>query len=512
MRHIAAIKWFLPLLVIFLVAGCGISSNDSKPAGVEETQPPTAAAADGKIEVTLYAMSECPFGVPAEKVVHKVSQTLPDALDLRLIFIVGQGPDGKLNSLHGPGELQKNIVQACVGKTALAKQYEFVFRWNESGKDWQEVAKELELDASAIELCAANEGESIMREHLAETEKNQVNASPTILINGQRYGGGINSLELFGAICQASGDKRPAACANPPDTLSRSDGSGAGSCNRPGTPPKLPDELVDKTPIEHTVVVAGNAVDQSRVEEVLNQTRALYPNVKINKVKSDSALGKKLIAKYNLRMLPAFIFPKEVKDRKNFQALQQHLLELEDGYILAPQIGSNFFLDREPEKKRLDIFFTPFSPKALRVLLDVGDLLARPDVQALGVDIHLRPFAMVQDGQIQSQMGPPEIEEMLRVLAVIEQDPAKAWDYLKARYENPMSSWWEEYVKSAGLDPDVVKKAAQSDTAAAKLAENSNLAGTLAIAEDFVVLVENRELARIVDKDSFKKLLFDLAK
>lgn len=516
MRNLLSLLAFSLLAVVIVVAGCGQDTNKSVIPGVDQAkapEPETAqpAADDGKLELALYAMSECPFGVPAEAVTYKALQALPGLVQARLVFIVGEDETGKLRSLHGDAELKTNMVQACVGELAPAKQWDFVVQSNSSGKPWETVAANLGLDAKAIEECAVGgKGEQLMRAHLVETTKFNVNASPTILINGQRYVGGINSLELFTALCQAAGANQPAACNQPPDTLSRSDGSAAGSCKTNGEAPKLPDELVDNTPFTHTVVYDPNAFDQTRTDEVLEQTKALYPKVKIDKVDVNSAEGKKLVAKYELTRLPAFVFPSDLDQRKNFKALEQHVRKVADAYLLAPEIGSNVIIDRPQAKKKIDVFFSPFSPKALRILLDVGDLIQRPDVKALGIDVTLRPYAILQNGEIQAQMGPPEIEEMLRVLAVQQTRPEKIWDYLKARFDNPMSSWWEDYAEEAGLDPAQVKQAAMSDPVAQALADNSNLAGELGIMEDFTVLVENRELARIQDKAAFKKMLFAL--
>jgi hypothetical protein len=458
-------------------------------------------------------MSECPYGIPAEKVVHKVAEALGPALQTRLAFIVSEEADGKLHSMHGPAELQKDMVHVCVGGLAPDKQLAFVVRHNESKQEWQAVAKEMGLDGAAINQCVTDgAAERILREQLAETTKLNITASPTLHINGRAYQGATNSRELFDAVCEAMGAGKPAVCANPPDAISRTDGAASGSCGGKAGLPPLPPEMVDSTPFTHTVVYAADALDQSRMDDVLAQTLQLYPKAKVVKVEARSAEGQKLIKQYGLAELPAYIFPADIMARKNIQHMQRLLQKAGDGYILSPHVGGTYFLSRPRQAKTIDAFFTAFSPKALRLLLDLQDELARPELKALGLKINLRPFALVENGQIAAAGGPPEVEEMLRELAVQEVAPPKLWDYLRARAENPASSWWEDYVTKAGLDPAAIKRAANGDKTAKELADNSNLALDLGISDEIAFLIENREVARFADKEALKTALLKLRK
>jgi hypothetical protein len=505
MRHLV-----FTLILVFaaglLAVGCP-GRKESAP-----TQPGPASPANDKVGVTLFAMSECPYGIPAEKIVHKVSQVLGRAMEPRLVFIVNEDASGKLQSMHGEGELRKDMIHACAGSLAPAKQYDFVVRMNESAKDWTAVAGELGLDASAIEKCLQDgTAERLIRDHLAETKRLNVSASPTILLNGEPYRGGINSRDLFDAICRALGPRQPPVCANPPDTLSRTDASASGSCGSPAEQ-KLPEEYIDRAPLDHTIIYEPAAIDHSRLDEVLAQTKRLYPNVNVKKIDAGSNEGQKLLKKYGLTQLPAYLFPSDLDRRKNFKVMERLVQKVGDAYVLSPKVGSNIAVNRPRQAKTVDVFFTPFSGKALRILLDVQDLLSRADVRALGVKINLRPYALIENGEIVSQMGPPEIEEMLRVLAILDVQPAKVWPYLQARLDNPASSWWEDYATKAGLNPAEIMKSALSEKTMTKLADNSNLAAELAIADEFAVLVENREVARLEGKDAFKSLLFKLGK
>jgi len=509
MKHWPVALVALLAFVFPFALGC---DNDS----VMPDSGPVAATpertAGGVPTLTLYAMSECPFGVPAEFVVHKVKQVLGDKLNVRLVFIVGQTANGELTSLHGPTEVEKDMIQACVGKLAPAKQLDFTVQMNQGGQDWQTLAGQMGIDASAVQTCLTDgNGKQLLLADLQETEKLGVNASPTIIINDARYSGGMNSREIFDAACNAYAEgEKPPVCDQPPEILSRSDGSGAGSCGPKPAEQPLPEEMIEKSEFVHTVVYDANAIDQSRIDEVLKQTLRIYPNAKVEKVDAGSRAGKKLVEQYELTLLPAFIFPKKIETFKNFQHMERYLKKIKDIYLLDPKIGGNVQTQRERKPKTVDIFYSPFSTKAMRVLLDVHDLLTRPDMQALKVTINLRPYGMFEAGMLITQMGPPELEEMQRVLTVVQLAPDKIWQYIKLRYENPASSWWEDYITQIGLDPAAVKKLAQSDEIKKQLEANSHMAADFSIADEIVFVIENRELARLEGKDQFRKMLESL--
>jgi hypothetical protein len=499
---------FLGLLTVW---GCGEKTKNPAAAPAAPGAAAKPAPSGGAASLTLYVMSDCPFGIPAEKVLAKVAPYFPGQLAARLAFIVNQEPNGALHSLHGDKELQKDMVHACVGQIAPAKQLEFVVRQNESGKDWPAVAKDLAIDGAEIEKCVKDgAAEKLLRADLAETTKLNVTASPTIILNEQTYQGGVNSRELFDAVCAALGPKKPAVCAAAPDTLSRTDGSASGSCGKRAN--TVPPELVDDTPVTQTVVYSESALDKSRMEMVLAQNKQLYPNIKIVKVEFSTPEGRKLVEKYHIDRLPAYLFPGDLQARKNFQVLSAHLTKVDDAYLLNPRIAANIFLDRPLAAKTLDVFFTPYSPRAMRMLLDVHDVLELPEFKGLGLQVRLRPYAPVENGQIAAPGGPPELEEMLRVIAVLDLQPRKIWDYLKARGENPASTWWEDYASKAGLDPAALKKAALGDKAAKEVADNSNLAAEFSLADDFALVVDNREIIRPESKDDLKAMLKNIGK
>ena len=206
----------LPLiLVLFLltIAACDKdsvmpNSETVKPKPLAGDDTPTVETPAGQpARVTLYAMSECPYGVPAEKVVFDVKQALGEKMTPRLAFIVEREEGGGLTSLHGPTEVEKDMIQACVGLVAPEKQFTFVVEMNQRAKQpWADIAAGLQIDAAAVEACLQDgTGINLLLKDLDETVELNVNSSPTIMINDQKYSGGRNSRDLFDAVCATFG-------------------------------------------------------------------------------------------------------------------------------------------------------------------------------------------------------------------------------------------------------------------------------------------------------------------
>jgi protein-disulfide isomerase len=76
------------------------------------------------------------------------------------------------------------------------------------------------------------------------------------------------------------------------------------------------------------------ACDDSQIIEV-TQTE-IFPSAVIKKVDYDSKEGKELIEKYDITMLPAYLFNSDVKDAANFPQLQNVLIDKGDMYMIDP--------------------------------------------------------------------------------------------------------------------------------------------------------------------------------
>ncbi|MCZ7582103.1 MAG: thioredoxin domain-containing protein [Deltaproteobacteria bacterium] len=217
--------WLVIYAVLALLAACGgQGAATSEPASGESPAPPKAgtAATDGKVNIELYVMSECPFGKGAEGVVQKVAVVLPGVLNVEIGFILNETETpGVFESLHGEEEVALDRVQACVGLLYPERQLEFITHDNQTPEPWADAAKAMSFDEEEIRKCVRDgRADEVLTRDARRTEAQTINASPTMFVNGEPYEKSINSLDFFETVCAALGDKAPAVCASPPAALS----------------------------------------------------------------------------------------------------------------------------------------------------------------------------------------------------------------------------------------------------------------------------------------------------
>lgn len=85
-------------------------------------------------------------------------------------------------------------------------------------------------------------------------------------------------------------------------------------------------------PVEVTVVTCDNC----SYERFKGATER-YFDVTYEEVDWDSNEGEEMIQRYNVNYIPAFIFEKDVEERKNFTRVRNALVEFEDAYVMSDQ-------------------------------------------------------------------------------------------------------------------------------------------------------------------------------
>lgn len=193
-----------------------------------------AAKSKDKVSVQLFVMSDCPYGKTAENAIIHTLKALKDYVNFELKFVVSY-KNGKLQSLHGQKEVEKNSVQICVGAIKPDKQLDFIVEWNQnSTESWQNIAKKFGINPQEVQDCVdSGYGIDAQVSDAELCEKLGVYGSPTLFIDGSKYNGKRSSKDFFDAICEALAKKgkKPGVCDNPPPYLSYSDGqTKGGSC------------------------------------------------------------------------------------------------------------------------------------------------------------------------------------------------------------------------------------------------------------------------------------------
>lgn len=202
-----------------------------------------------KPELQFYVMSFCPYGNQIENVIRPVFDLIGDKADLKpqyifdkvegdlATFCQGRSPDPSMcqqfidngqfqgtvaecntliqeqvanckdekqyikidsnyyTALHGRVEANQQIREICAWKLADNQKvwWDFVGNVNtnctstDADTCWQEQAKSAGLDTDKITDCFNNQAKDIIEAEIALTTKNNVSASPTLLLNGVEF-------------------------------------------------------------------------------------------------------------------------------------------------------------------------------------------------------------------------------------------------------------------------------------------------------------------------------------
>jgi len=226
--------------------------DDGACAGALPCRPETPGTLD------LFVMSRCPYGMEAEEAAAGALAKLGKDVSFTLRFIVNVStpkeygwivPTGEKDcvkkgdgdwycSLHGPGEVEEDIVQACARKYYAKKNkyLDFVACRNEDIRDpdWKACAKKKMMSVKLLDECAAGaEGASLLKEDHAITRALEIKASPTFLVNNTTKLdlGELTAEEVLAGFCAVNPARKGCAGAPEPGGKKTSGGGkGADAC------------------------------------------------------------------------------------------------------------------------------------------------------------------------------------------------------------------------------------------------------------------------------------------
>jgi len=165
---------------------------------------------DNKPQIDFFVMSYCPYGNIAEEAIEPVYQNLKDKAIFNPRYIVSKKSDGTYNSLHGVQEFNQDIRELCVNKyMGIDKYFKFVLAMNKacssSNADtcWEAVAEGLGLDTAKIKTCEKDEAAAMADKEIAATQALKVSGSPTVFIDGVKYGGARTPAGYQESLCAA---------------------------------------------------------------------------------------------------------------------------------------------------------------------------------------------------------------------------------------------------------------------------------------------------------------------
>ena len=483
----------------------------------EETKPKSETA---KVRLDLYVMSQCPYGMEAERAVYETLTEFGDVIDFNLYFIVNENA-GKLTSLRGQEELEEDMLQACIARYFPERFWDYLFWRNESvrGTPWQTGAKKFGLYLPRINGCLqSSEAEEMLRSHARRTKRLRIQTSPTVYINNQFYSGTITPLNLTKAICaQLPKDVVCEPCQKLPACFTDKDCEKkgfVGICEDANTPRA---RCAHKKPVKIPLtVIIDKRARFSNEADIVASTKTMFPGVAVKYVNVNSKTGKKIVAKYHIEKIPAYIFDAGILKAHNFPKVKPSLRYIADKYIPLPEmVGATVYVKRQWKPNQIDLFISCLSERANLALQKTLQLAQE---QAGGMFHSNKPaaFSPLQihyiayedaNGSLTAPGKAAEIEEAKRQLIIKRYYGEKYHDYIKAKSHCLGSSYWEEALLEVGLNPAEIKRLAKSAEAENLLRADAELVQELDIPGDVVFMLDNREVIVVQSRMHLDALL-----
>ena len=202
--------------------------------------------------------------------------------------------------------------------------------------------------------------------------------------------------------------------------------------------------------------------------------------------------AKKLIKKYGISSLPAFLLPDKVENEPSFSAIRAHVIRKDGHFLLSRDLSGEFmFLDRKKIPSRIDIFFSLYDNNLINVLKTLRKF-CRDKRVSFGIHI-------IDEKESNPFMASAQREETERLLAVEMVYPSKFWSYLMKRIDNINSTWWIDDMESTGIDYKKIKGLIHSERVKSIIGDNNMLSRELGIRKGIAMLVYNKMIFRIYD-------------
>lgn len=478
------------------------STTPSGPIGVTNTT-------GNKVDVSMYIMSKCPFGVKAVDGFSPVLRALGDRINFKLDYIADEAMGGKCRrgepeagfcSLHGPPEVKGNIQQLCVMKhyPQLAQYLPFLDctnkTWRTIPNNWEGCAKQSNLDVAKLKGCIeGQEGKDLQKASLQKSKAARAQGSPTIKLAGAPYSGGRDKDGFMRAVCEKLTGQVPEICKNLPK------------------------------PVEvKAIVLTDKRCTKCNTKGLYNNLKGrFFSKLTIREVDYATPEGKKLYTDLKIKMLPVWLFEKGVEKSPKYARIKRWMKPLGDYQKLAvpatfdptAEICDNKKDDtgngkidcadetckaqlicREEKKNQVEVFVMsqcPFGVKALDAMKEVLPNFAN----AVKFDVHyiadkVPAGQKCRRGQeprfgFCALHGAPEVDENIRHLCAKKyyKKNNKYLDYIWCRNKNYRSNEWKGCAKEAKLDVAKMEKCFKGEgpkllEADAKIAKALNVSGS----------------------------------
>lgn len=95
-------------------------------------------------------------------------------------------------------------------------------------------------------------------------------------------------------------------------------------------------------------------------DRIIKMLSSFFPNIDAKTIDFESEEGKNLSDKYDIKILPAYIFEPGIKDAHNYGKISSAFNEADDGFIMKNNVAnSNYYIEREEIPDKLDLIVKP---------------------------------------------------------------------------------------------------------------------------------------------------------
>ncbi len=278
----------------------------------------------------------------------------------------------------------------------------------------------------------------------------------------------------------------------------------AGVCQSPGekTASCLWIEIIPTS----VIAIIPEQCASCQVDGVTGFLGRFFPGITSTEITLKDPDAQVLIKEFDIKMLPAYIFSKEIEQNPGFQDFQKMVLAGEDTFYLKPEFsGVSYFIDRKKIQNRLDLFLVLNRPGMFQSIKIVEEILEGK--RKTRINIHFIGAKNPQTGEWISPGGKREIEEDIIAACVEKYYPKKFIDYLACRLLNIQSLWWEDCLTQNGINIKKIKKCARSKEGQKLLEKKVKLSQELNIQYGPLFLLNNIEIFGVTEQTNVDEII-----
>ena len=405
------------------------------------------------VDLDLYVMSQCPFGMKAQNKLLPMVDKYHDRINMNMRYIAtdvegklseeekkarqqladeqkkkmeleatknkeeesGQpgckasfeiDPNAKFQSLHGPSEVDENIRQLIVSKLYPDQFLDFILERNKNiYGDWKPIAKRLKIDPSEIEKAMNDgRGDEWFRENIKPGNEMGISASPTIRINQEPYKNTIEATPVLYEICQSM-ENPMSECSKVPMCVQDSHCNKKGKngfCKNPGTPQAV---CEFKDPVKvNLILIRDDQCDLCESGRFLTQLYQVFPGLVVTSYDKQSTEAQKWIKTLNADRFPLFVFPDmSFQDSPRVKYIQRYLAAIGGVYFINPLVHEVTALNQKPKLYKLKLYTTALS-RAVGIQNELTKVVEKLEKEGNKIDFEIAYLTR------QSRQNPNEIK------------------------------------------------------------------------------------------------------